>query len=327
MAIISLTNSQSEIIKIIKKQTEKGNLDNISRTVFYEHFYLRNKEIIWAYLASFVSRNAGWNMTDLEGEIFSELIPKDYRDVLFLTYERANWLIFSDAYPQLLIYELSKQKEEPLFDLLKFFHVSEFMVEQWFEFWRGKDIQRLCKALIINEQHVIQKPVIEDPFYHEKVFGSLPFVIEEKLHFSTVLFPTLEGRLYGYSVHGFKKVKNRIDLGKRLTNLLFDSNEAKKIREFAIKIEHTGSRYDYEKYVKKVARKRTPTLRSTFPVIHHHRSDYTDWYNRKTALKVPKYFQEPTAIPKYELTDWYYQKQQQLQVAAKLEKILLNLIR
>lgn len=40
--------------------------DNISRTVFYDQFYLKHKEIVWGYLASFVSRNAGWNMTDLE---------------------------------------------------------------------------------------------------------------------------------------------------------------------------------------------------------------------------------------------------------------------
>ncbi|QOY35806.1 DUF2515 family protein [Anaerobacillus isosaccharinicus] len=327
MAIYSLSREEKEQVDTINKVTMRGNLDNISRTVFYDDFYLRNKEIIWAYLASFVSRNAGWNMTDLEGEIFRDLIPKRYRDILYLTYERANWLIFLDAYPQLLIYEKSKQTGEPLFHLLKFFHVSKFMVKEWERFWFEKDIERLCKSLIINEQHVIQKPVIEAPFYHDKVFGSLPFVAEEKLHFSTVFFPTLEGELFGYSVHGFKNVKNRIDLGKRLTKLLFHSREQKKIRRFASEIEHTGSRYDYEKYVKKVARKRTPTLRSVYPVIHHHRSDFTDWYNEKTAKKIAKYYREPDLIEKYDLTDWYYQKQNQLQIAARLEQWLLNFIK
>ncbi|UTW69707.1 DUF2515 family protein [Anaerobacillus sp. HL2] len=50
------------------------------------------------------------------------LLPKKYPEVLFLTYERANWLIFSDAYPQLLLYEKSKQLQKPCFHLLKFFH-------------------------------------------------------------------------------------------------------------------------------------------------------------------------------------------------------------
>ncbi|MCT8138937.1 DUF2515 family protein [Anaerobacillus sp. CMMVII] len=327
MTIYSLSSSEKELIRKVYKEIEAGNIDNISRTVFYEQFYLRNKEIIWAFLASFVSRNAGWNMTDLEGDLFRELIPQNYREILFLTYERANWLIFSDAYPQLLIYEISKREGKPLFHLLKFFHISKYIEVEWQRFWRDKDVERLCKALIVNEQHVIQKPVIEDSFYKAKVFRSLPFIAEDKLHFSTVLFPTLDGRLYGYSVHGFTKVKNRIELGKRLNWLLFHSNEKEKIREFAAQVNHTGSRYDYEKFVKKVARKRTPTLKSTFPVIHHHRGEYRDWFSKKDARKVENYLKEPTLIGDYDLTDWYYQKQQQLQLAAKIEQKLLNLIK
>lgn len=327
MAIYSLTETEKEIINFIKKETQIGNVDNISRTVLYYQSYIKNKEIIWAYLASFVSRNAGWNMTDLEGEIFRQLLPKSYREILFLTYERANWLIFSDAYPQLLLYEISKQQGEPLFHLLKFFHVSKFMEDEWLQFWHYKNLKRLCKALIINEQYVIQTPVIEDPFYNDKVFGSLPFVIEDKMHFSTVFFPTLDGKLYGYSVHGFAKVKNRINLGKRLTWLLFQSKERNKIAEFAAYVEHTGSRYDYEKYVEKVARKRTPRLREAYPEIEHHRADFTDWYNNKTAKKIPKHFQEPIPIEKYDLTNWYYKRQQQLQLAGKIEQRLLSFIR
>ncbi|UOK59911.1 DUF2515 domain-containing protein [Bacillus sp. OVS6] len=57
---------------------------------------------------------------------------------LFLTYEDANWLIFSDAYPQLMLYEISKQKGHPLFHLLDEFHVSPFMKREWQIFWRKK---------------------------------------------------------------------------------------------------------------------------------------------------------------------------------------------
>lgn len=324
--IDTIPNNEKDLIERIDKNTKKGNTDNISRTVFYDQFYLRHKEIIWGYLASFVSRNAGWNMTDLEGELFTNLIPKGYREILFLTYERANWLIFSDTYPQLLLYEASKQRREPLFHLLKFFHVSKFMEKEWGRFWVEKDIERLCTALIINEQHVIQKPVIEDPFYDDTVFGSIPFFASDLLHFSTVIFPTLDGELYGYSVHGFTKEKNRIELGKRLAWLLFGAKEHKKIRNFVSNVEHTGSRYDYEQFIAKISRRRTPILRSTYPVIHHHRADFTDWYNEKTATKVNCYFQKTKLIKNYQLTNWYYQKQQQLFVAAKLEQKLLALI-
>ncbi|WP_338324503.1 DUF2515 domain-containing protein [Anaerobacillus alkaliphilus] len=318
---------EKKYIELIKKITEQGNIDNISRTVFYDDFYLRNKEIIWAYLASIVSRNAGWNMTDLESEVFRELIPQDYREILYLTYERANWLIFLDAFPQLCLYEISKNAGKPLFHLLKFFHVSKFMEEKWQEFWVHKDINRLCTALIINEQHVIQKPVIDDPFYSDKVFRSLPYVIEDKLHFSTVFFPTLKGKLYGYSVHGFTKVRNRIELGKRLAWLLFHPQYRQEIRKFASKVKHTGSRYDYERYVKKIKRKRTPTLRSTYPVIAHHRSNLSDWYSEKQQKKIEQYFLPPKVIRKVDLTDWYYKKQQQLELAAKIEHVLLQLLK
>ncbi|UTW69706.1 DUF2515 family protein [Anaerobacillus sp. HL2] len=53
------------------------------------------------------------------------------------------------------------------------------MEAEWNKFWMTKDIHRLCTALIINEQHVIQKPVIENHFYHDCVFGSIPFFIRK----------------------------------------------------------------------------------------------------------------------------------------------------
>lgn len=315
-----------KLLQTIKEKVQKGNLHNISRTVFYEQFYSDNKEIIWGYLASGVSRNAGWNMTDLEGELIKNLLPKAHRELLYLTYERANWLIFSDAFPQLLLYKASKQKGRPLFYLLKYFHVSKFMEIEWNRFWLERDIWRLCTALIINEQHVIQKPVIEDPFFHDKVFSSLPFVIEDRMHFSTVIFPTLEGKLYGYSVHGFKKVKKRIELGKRLAWLLFFSNERNQIRDFASKVEHTGSRYDYEQFVPRIKGKRTPNIKDTFPIIAHHRGPSSDWYTQKDARTINLYFQKPKVIEKYDLSKWYYKKQSQLEVALKIEQKLLNIL-
>lgn len=74
-----------------------------------------------------VSRNAGYCMTDLKGVWFQKLLDEKTRKALFLTYEDANWLIFSDAYPQLMIYEWSKTAGKPLFHLLDAFYVSAFM--------------------------------------------------------------------------------------------------------------------------------------------------------------------------------------------------------
>src|SRR5690625_990593 len=144
----------------IIKQTKKHNTDNISRTHAYLQYYLQYPEIEWALVASMVSRNAGWNMTDLYLSPFQQLFSKKELSKLFMTYERANWLIFSDAYPQLLIYSQSKLTKKPLFHLLKKFRVSLFMIEEWHHFWNYQDKERLVRSLIINEQNVIHSPVV-----------------------------------------------------------------------------------------------------------------------------------------------------------------------
>ena len=110
-----------------------------------------------------------------------------------LAYERANWLIFSDAYPQLLLYHWSKQLGQPLFHLLSSFGVSSFMKTEWERFWHERDQKRLMYALIINEQNTIQTPIIQNPLFKKNVFQTIPFQLCEWFHFNTVIFPTVEG--------------------------------------------------------------------------------------------------------------------------------------
>lgn len=103
------------LIDYIKQQTADHNENNIKRTKAYLSFYNRFPELKWSLLASFVSRNAGWNMTDLQSETYQNILNEDKRHALYLTYESINWYIFQDAYPQLLIYQLSREKKTPLF--------------------------------------------------------------------------------------------------------------------------------------------------------------------------------------------------------------------
>ena len=98
-------------------------MDNISRTQSYQEYYLRNSEIRWAFLASMVSRNAGWNMTDLEGRYYATVLPRTVKNIyLFCTNRLIDY--FLDAFPQLLLYEESKKRRAPLFHLLQYFNVS-----------------------------------------------------------------------------------------------------------------------------------------------------------------------------------------------------------
>src|SRR5436305_12609186 len=115
-----------KIISQIQIETNRKNIDNISRTDAYFRYFKKSPDIIWSFLASMVSRNGGWNMCDLEGSIFPQLLESKTRKQLFLTYERANWLIFHDVFPQLLVYQYSLEMKRPMFHLLAYFKVSAF---------------------------------------------------------------------------------------------------------------------------------------------------------------------------------------------------------
>lgn len=305
-----LTNEERAIVDKIRENTKENNIDNITRTIAYREFYERNPEIKWSLLASLVSRNAGWNMCDLEGEWFPKVLSKQFRTKIFLTYERANWLIFSDAYPQLCIYEESKKIGKRLFHLLPQFSVSPFMRERWEEFWNINGEEKLIISLIINEQNLIQRPVIEHPIYRNKVFQTWIFLLQDWLHFSTVIFPTKGGELYGCSVHDFKKLSSRIKLGKRLAKILFHPDLYPHIHEFSLDTNHTGSRHDYEQFLANKKKQDTPFLREAFPVIHHHRRDFKGWY--APIHQIEKWLQPEKLTKETNITNWYQEKQEQL---------------
>ncbi|KPB06628.1 hypothetical protein AAV98_02265 [Bacillus sp. CHD6a] len=313
---------ENNFITTIQKNTAKYNADNISRTKAYMNYYYRNKEIRWAFLASMVSRNAGWNMTDLEGKWFKLALDWRKRYPIFLTYELANWMIFHDAYPQLLLYELSKKYNKPLFHLLKEFRVSCFMEAEWQYFWEERDISRLMTSLIINEQNLIQEPVLQNKKLKRKVFGTSVYAFQDLGHFSCVIFPTLKGKLYGYSVHGFQKLDNRINLGKRLADLLFDGTFSDSFLNFSQKTEPTGSRYDYEQYLHNGLFRETPVLRAVYPVVPHQPFLQDDWVFRE-AKHLSKWKERVnTERKETEVTKWFIHKQHQLHSIIALKRWL-----
>lgn len=317
-----LSCQDSDIISQIEAVTNRMNVDNISRTDAYFTYFKKNPDIKWSFLASMVSRNGGWNMCDLEGVVFSQLLDERTREQLFLTYERANWLIFHDVFPQLMLYQLSKKLHRPLFYLLPHFKVSRFIQKEWQRYWNQKDVARLMNALIINEQNVIQTPVIEHPIYKRKVFHSLLFSFQDWLHFSCVLFPTCGGELYGASVNGFRSLPKRIALGKRLADILFKPRLFPYFYEFAEKTTHTGSRHDYEQYFKGPFRLQmdTPFLRTTFPVIHHHQNYCEDWSLTRfiNPLWIHSYPHHRQSI---HLSNWYLKKKDQVYLMLYLKKV------
>ncbi|MFZ3588699.1 DUF2515 family protein [Bacillus sp. DJP31] len=318
-----LSTDDCNILNEIQSLTVLYNKDNLTRTEAYFRFYEKHPEIRWSFLASMVSRNAGWNMCDLEGDWFPKVLSKELRHRLFMTYERANWLIFSDAFPQLCLYERSKFENRDLSYLLPYLHVSTFMQDAWRHFYKNKEKQLLLFSLIINEQNLIQRPVIDHPLYRKKVFKTWLFLLQDWFHFSSVLFPTRSGQLYGCSVHDFRKMTCRIDLGKKLAEILFHPMLYQKFLDFSKSVSHTGSRHDYEQFVYQNKEKDTPFLSEAFPIISHHRQDYIGWSCTGKELEV---WIKPTKVPKKILiSKWYSKKQKQIHTGIALEAFIKRL--
>lgn len=314
------TEEEKTIVYNIKREIEMANMDNISRTQSYQEYYVRNSEIRWAFLASMVSRNAGWNMTDLKGRYYATVLPQTVKKHLFLTYEEANWIIFFDAFPQLLLYEESKRRQVPLFYLLQYFNVSIFMEKEWIYFWKKKDINRLMTALIINEQNKIQKLVIENTYFKKHVFHTALFKLQEMLHISAVIFPTVEGRMYGFSVYQFETLQKRIELGQKLADLLFHPNYKSLFHRFALQTIHTGSRTDYEYYVREARKSCTPALREVYPVVAHKEISMRDWFCRDTEIN--KLFLLKEYKGEVDITEWYKRKREQIYVASIVNRFV-----
>jgi hypothetical protein len=312
---LMLTEKRDEILK----RTDGANIDNISRTVFYESFFKKHTEIKWSLLAGIVSRNAGWNMTDLQSKWFQMLLTKNYRELLFQTYERANWTIFADAYPQLLWYEETKRVGEPTYKLLELLGVSLFMQREWRHFLETKDEERLCTALIINEQHMIEETVMKHALYRDQIFSSFVYILEELAHMSYVLFPTDKGEVYGFYVRHFKDVKARIWLGKQLQQLLFHPEINRRIFAFTTKTPPTGSRHDYQKYMSWKTRNTSPALRDVYPVVTHHWQEKIDW-SKKVDNPEKFFYQLKNKRPR-ERTKWLQRKWIEIYFLQKLKRV------
>ncbi|WP_424765846.1 DUF2515 domain-containing protein [Paenibacillus sp. sgz302251] len=257
----SFTEEELALIARIRTETAAHNRNNVTRTEAYRSVFFRMPELHWALLAHMVSRNGGWNMTDLQGDWLPLLLHAEQREAVFRFLERANAFIFQDAYPQLLLYEWSRREGRSLYHLLPAFGVSSFMLPVWKQFWRDRDSIPLTVALIVNEQHYIEQRVVQHPYFREKVLHTLFFGLQSLLQLNGVVFPYSSGhgqegkdkkedaaalKLSGLILERFEHLKERIEFGKRLYAMLFGIPRVYDgAKGFAGAVKHTGSRADY----------------------------------------------------------------------------------
>lgn len=268
-----LDASNASLVACIREETEAYNRNNVTRTAAYMEMYKAFPELHWALLAHLVSRNGGWNMTDLQGAWLPRLLTHRDRATLFGMLESCNALIFRDAYPQLRLYGESRRAGRSRFALLPAFGVSAFMRPFWERFWIERDPTALTVALIVNEQHVIERRVVQDPVYKDTVLGSAAFKGMRPLQLQQVVVPlggvraarlrlgetgaarsvtpdggeeSADSVLAGRVLESFTNVDERIAFGKNLYAMLFAYPKVLGgALAFAETVGHTGSRADY----------------------------------------------------------------------------------
>lgn len=241
--------ADSSLIERIRSVTAFLNRNNVTRTQAYLNMYRKYPQLHWALLAHMVSRNGGWNMTDLKGELLPHLLNPSQQEHLFAFLERANALIFHDAYPQLLLYEASLKAGRPLFHHLRQLHVSAFMQPVWEQFWDHKNSALLTMALIINEQNFIEHRVVQHPVFRKTVLDTVFFSAQSLLQLNQVILPYKDIgklRLAGLILESFSSLHERIEVGKKLYAMLFGIPLVREgALHFAEDTRHTGSRADY----------------------------------------------------------------------------------
>lgn len=297
-----LTSEEQGLLDRIRRDTRDLNQNNVTRTKAYFDFYQKHPEIHWAFLGHMVSRNGGWNMTDLKGDLLTRLLTNKERNAYFTFLERGNWLIFQDAYPQFLLYSESLKRNKPLFYLLPYLNISTFMETIWNYFWRKRDSYLLTMALVINEQNYLEKRVIQNPVYQKDVLNTLEFKLQDYLSFNHILFPYRKKSLAGQTLHQFQSVHERILLGKILYAVLYQKKDLLNLFvQWAASHRHTGSRKDYWPHIfnnvnegvpgipyqlrlnacklrwgaKKIY---SPDLTSVWKNVHHQEVEKGDWF-------------------------------------------------
>lgn len=252
----------SEKLHQMLSEREERNRDNVSRTTSYLELYALAREngveMPWVLMAHLVSRNAGYLMTDL-GVALREpdnVFTEDATRELFSFLERANFLIFLDAWHHLLHHLLGKTNalgpETP-----------SFMREAWRRYEnmasRGIDAaleRSLVLDLVRNEQNLIEMRVVHHARF-ERARAMVAF-FEGVGREAPIVLPITSERIV---VGGFAKLERRIDTGRRIFDaVLADRARRDEIFAWAIDHPHTGSRSAYTTKTRHQA-----TLRDVWP--------------------------------------------------------------
>jgi hypothetical protein len=236
-------------------ELDDRNRDNVARTDAYLELYAwtraNGRELPWVLMAHLVSRNAGYLMSDLARMLDrpdTDAALADAMRNLFLLLERANWLIFHDAWHHVLTYLLGQELTNP--------RVPRFMIDAWSRHTAAPDERRLVLDLVHNEQHLIEHRAVHHA--HLAAGARLLAIIEasgreKPLHFALSGAPDIR-------VQGFAQLQRRIEAGRRIYDeVIAVPARRDALFEWAVAHPHTGSRDVY-------GGKPGPRVREAWPV-------------------------------------------------------------
>lgn len=234
-------------------ELDERNQDNVSRTQSYLESYAYTRahppELPWLLMAHLVSRNAGYFMTDLRRVIDDRRTAEDAKPIfrnLFHLLERANFLIFWDAWHHVLTHMLGRPLTE---------RTPAFMRAAWARYDRTGDERSLVLDLVHNEQHFIEHRAAHHPRFAAGLVAVVGFELtgrDRALHFPGVDVDIRVGR--------FRDLGARIQAGRRIFDeVVADRRQRDALFRWCEAHPHTGAR-------SVIGQKHTLTLREAWPV-------------------------------------------------------------
>lgn len=248
-------------------ERDARNLDNVSRTESYLELYEAARawgfELPWTLMAHLVSRNAGMMMTDLAAAIESprRIFQREALEELFCLLERANFLIFYDAWRHLLEHLARVTASAVTLAREPWFRAPRPVVAAYARYEaagaRGaidEDERSLVMDLVQNEQNLIERRVVHAPGARRAraLIAFFEGVGQER----PMTFP-IDGP--PITVGDFASLARRIETGERISDAyLREPARREACRQHCAAHPHTGARSDF-------GGKPGPTLREAWP--------------------------------------------------------------
>jgi len=242
--------------RLLAEKAER-NVDNVARTASYLELYAlardNGEELPWLLMAHLVSRHAGYLMTDVAAQLETptRVFTREALYELFAFLERANFLIFDDAWHHALCHLLGRAKGA---------RTARFMAAAWARYeserYTPESERRLVLDLVTNEQRYIENRVVKSARFARAraMVGFFEAIGAER----PITLPLTDARI---TVGRFADVERRIETGRRIFDAILADRVAREAAfAWAKAHPHVGS----QRVLHPRAKERT--LREAWPI-------------------------------------------------------------